>query len=62
MQNIHVAGETNLPINSPLIENIEPDDENKSKQSKQIEALHLGRVRKKSGIKTAGGSRAQNYH
>jgi hypothetical protein len=54
MQNVHVMGETNIPnICSPLIENIEPDEDCvKTKQNnKQIESMHLGRVRKKSSNK-----------
>ena len=32
-----------------MLENIEPEDEVKQNQGKQIESLHIGRVRKKSG-------------
>ena len=38
-----------------MLENIEPEDEVKQNQGKQIESLHIGRVRKKSGNKTSAG-------
>lgn len=69
MQSVQVVGESS--IQSPLIENIEPDEDcQKVKQfDRQIESMQLGRVRKKSSNKASMVShgnylqnRTNNHH